>query len=170
MFTHEDVKENHCPYCSKSFSKKRRLRNHILKHVTTFPTLETSSLQTQVHIRGMRKTVSGEGESDSAYEDTHGGTAVRLPRVQKDLHHHRPPHRPQAYSLRWKVKAGLIFRPYVCPECGSRFMRSNILKVHMRKHTGDKPYTCCHPGCDKSFAQKGNMAVHVKAHVIKVYQ
>jgi len=65
-------------------------------------------------------------------------------------------------SIRFMVKK---HRPYSCPDCHIKFMRSSTLKVHLRKHTGEKPFTCKYPGCDKQFAQKGNLNAHERCHV-----
>lgn len=31
-------------------------------------------------------------------------------------------------------------RPYICETCGKAFSYSNVLKVHVMSHTGEKPY------------------------------
>ena len=55
-------------------------------------------------------------------------------------------------------------KPYTCPvgHCQWRFARSDELTRHIRKHTGDKPFSC--KSCDRKFARSDHLALHMKRH------
>lgn len=54
----------------------------------------------------------------------------------------------------------------MCPidGCGRSFTTSNIRKVHIRSHTGERPYSCPEPGCLKAFASATNYKNHMRIH------
>ncbi|XP_076059128.1 uncharacterized protein LOC143035883 isoform X12 [Oratosquilla oratoria] len=49
-----------------------------------------------------------------------------------------------------------------CHFCGKAFRRSDHLKMHIRTHTGERPYRC--PYCPQQAAQKITMDRHVRRH------
>ncbi|CAL1579446.1 unnamed protein product [Knipowitschia caucasica] len=53
-------------------------------------------------------------------------------------------------------------KPFVCPFCGKTFTQHPHLKSHVRIHTGDRPFLC--PTCNKAFRHKGNLDVHMRLH------
>jgi uncharacterized Zn-finger protein len=55
-------------------------------------------------------------------------------------------------------------KPYKCthPGCNKDSARKQDMQKHMLTHTRERPYPCEHPGCNKAFAELGNRNAHMK--------
>ena len=61
-------------------------------------------------------------------------------------------------------------KKHVCAICFKSFALVQYLKEHMHIHTGQNPYKCNFPGCDKSFRQAGKLSLHKKLHTKAIFE
>lgn len=53
---------------------------------------------------------------------------------------------------------------YRCEVCRKLFNKNYNLRAHSRLHTGERPFKCTAPGCEKSFLWKSSLTSHLAAH------
>jgi uncharacterized Zn-finger protein len=73
-----------------------------------------------------------------------------------------PSHLKEECSLNSSYLSNGGHTKHACDVCKKTFKTQNILRQHMRIHTGDKPFVC--DICTKAFSQMASLKYHLATH------
>ncbi|MBN3323106.1 ZN384 protein, partial [Atractosteus spatula] len=144
--SHTEAKPHKCPHCSKSFANSSYLAQHIRIHSGAKPYTCSYCQKTFRQLSHLQQ--------HTRYFVLLSDACLAVPVF--------------SLSLVFGMSAGLLITPgagtlgcSVASVCGAVSERA---RAHGRIHTGDRPYKCAHPGCEKAFTQLSNLQSHRRQH------
>ena len=170
-----------CKTCSKVFTSKKELDNHVLVHNAGMKPFACPICGLRFHlIHNMKRHLQTHEESGDIEQGTAAGLleAVEATATKAQSSVDQPVTTnangylkcnlckkwfAEEAALRRHMEVHSEKRPHACPICGWRFKQLHNMKRHLMTHSGAKPYSC--DFCDKSYTDNYSL----KQHVAKIH-
>ncbi|NXM75027.1 ZN217 protein, partial [Serilophus lunatus] len=146
-------KPTHCSECGKAFRTYHQLVLHSRVHKRDRRTDGESSAAPRTCCADLMANLEENGAAERLEGGSEDGSEDGLPEtIQLDKN--------EDNLERTKVKTLGTSRE--CSYCGKYFRSNYYLNIHLRTHTGEKPYKC--EFCEYAAAQKTSLRYHLERH------
>lgn len=148
MAKHNDIRRFLCPKCGKGFHTASGLRQHLLSHIEI----------NQFKCGFCHKTYKSKQSLKEHFRVAHSSNRKLFVCVTCGKRF------TAKSTLMMHIKSHKGVKEFACSDCSKTYTRATYLRAHKLVHLGQekpKPFTCVYKDCDRSFATKYSLVVHI---------
>ncbi|CAG9813870.1 unnamed protein product [Phaedon cochleariae] len=150
--THIEDRPFKCKLCPRGFTEENYLNNHMRTHLPEEQKPHECEVCKKrfIHVTLLNKhMLKHSGEKPFVCKICNKGCFA-----ENSLLKHMKIHEKR------EGDPGLL--KHICDYCKTEFASSEILSIHIKQHTGDRPFVCS--TCGKNFPQRFNLELHLRTH------